>query len=345
MIYPPPISKGDCIGLVAPASPISREERDACVQVLEELGFRVKLAEGLRAAGGEGICGAEEDRMSGADEREITAAWYPRHLAGDARRRADDLNRMFHDQRIRAVFCVRGGYGSAGVLPFLDYRGIRRNPKIFAGYSDITAIHMALQRHSGLVTFHGPMVKSDLIARKGGAEQSMIGSFAWQWERLWDMIGKDGPMALQGRAVFQNPEGEFIRILSGGIRGDRLGVQGRLVGGNLSVLVRLGGTGYLPDMREKILFLEDLNETEARIHMDLIQLEQMGAFDQVRGILLGDFTDCGREAEQLLEWFFRGRRLPVLKNICSDHRAGMATLPLGAVCRMDTQKGTLMFGS
>ncbi|MCI8893922.1 MAG: LD-carboxypeptidase [Lachnospiraceae bacterium] len=376
MIYPPPISKGDCIGLAAPASPISKEERDACVAALKELGFQVKLAGGLTGSRGEGIRAGEE-----AGDHTI---WHPRYLAGDARRRAEDLNRLFHDRRVRAVFCVRGGYGSAGILPYLDYRGIRQNPKVFVGYSDITAVHMALQKHSGLVTFHGPMVKSDLIKEPRPR----------QWERLWDMIGRDGAMAVQGKAVFQNPDGEEIERLTGKelaceetehltgkglaceeterltgkelaceeieqISGrDREGrerqkawqhkgaagtVSGRLAGGNLSVFARLAGTGYLPDLKGRILFLEDVNETVPRLHMNLLQLEQMGIFNQVQGVLLGGFTGCGQEAGALLDSFFGDRRMPVLKNIRSDHREDMGTLPMGAMCQLNPREGKCTF--
>lgn len=338
MIYPPPISKGDCIGLAAPASPISREERDACVRALEKLGFGVKLAKGLVGNGGEGL------RAKGQEGGRDT--WHPWYLAGDARQRADDLNQMFHDPRIRAVFCVRGGYGSAGLLPYLDYRGIRQNPKVFVGYSDITAVHMALQKQSGLVTFHGPMVKSDLI----GEPQPC------QWQRLWDMVGSDGAMADSGSALFRNPEGEEIGLVAGqareGQRGQRIrgcrgaegrAVRGRLVGGNLSVFAGLAGTGYLPDLRGKLLFLEDVNETVPRIHMKLLQLEQMGAFRQVQGILLGGFTGCGQEAEELLDSFFGGSKVPVLKNICSDHRKDMGTLPLGAFCELQPGERKIIF--
>lgn len=335
MIYPPPISKGDCIGLTALASPITRKERDDCIAAMEDLGFQVKLAEGLKGAGGEGIC--QEEKKGEAD------TWRPWYLAGEAQRRADDLNRMFHDRRVRAIFCVRGGYGSAGILPFLDYRGIRQNPKIFVGYSDITAVHMAFQRYSGLVTFHGPMVKSDFIA----------GLQPLQWKSLWDLIGSDGAMASCGKAIFHNPQGETIRQIPGTGKWGRMGkmqsgfpgerVQGRLAGGNLSVFVRLAGTGYLPDMRGKLLFLEDVNETVPRIHMNLLQLEQMGILSQVHGILLGGFTGCGQGTEELLDSFFQDYRLPVLKNICSDHREDMRTLPLGGLCELHPASRSLTF--
>ena len=334
MLYPPPLSKGDCIGLVALASPISKAERDGCVKILTELGFQVRLSKGLRGENGACLRPEEGGGHSGLS-----------YLAGDARQRADELNQMFHDRRIQAVFCVRGGYGSAELLPFLDYRGIRRNPKIFVGYSDMTAIHLALQCRSGLVTFHGPMVKSNLIGPKFQEErpksqEEREGWHTYQWESLWKMIGRDGELADSGRAVFQNPPGEKIRFLCGPDTGR---IRGTLAGGNLSVLVKLAGTGYLPGLQGKILFLEDVGESAARIHMNLIQLEQMGVFHKVQGVLLGDFTGCGAEVEEMLEYFFRDKRITVLENIHSDHRPGMGTLPLGAFCEIWPANRRLVF--
>lgn len=323
MIYPKPLSKGECIGLVAPASPITKEERDQCIQVLEKLGFQVKLAEGLF---GESLCEAHEKNRQGTKER----GWSPNYLAGTARQRAKDLNQIFQDPQVQAVFCVRGGYGSAGVLPYLDYPKIRENPKIFVGYSDITAVHMALQKHCRLVTFHGPMVKSNFIGELRG----------YEWESLWNMIGKEGKMASEGKASFENPAGEKIQRIDGS---DKESAAGILTGGNLSVFLRLAATGYLPDLRGKILFLEDINESVARIHMALIQMEQMGVFDQVEGILLGGFLDCGEGVEQMMAEFFQEHRVPVLKNICSDHRKNMGTLPLGAMCEIHAASGELCF--
>lgn len=298
MIFPGKLRQGACVGLVAPASPVTREERLKCEQRLCELGFSVVVGESLLR-----------------DEN------YYGYLAGGAKERAEDLIRMFQDDRVEAVFCTRGGYGSMELLPYLDYGCIGRNPKIFAGFSDITAMHTALGKYCNLVTFHGPMVRSNLLGEPDG----------YTLESFFAVCN------MEKATEFHNPPGEEINVLWEGSAG------GTLVGGNLSVLARALGTPYgLSPREECILFLEDVGESIPRIHMYLTQLQYAGVFDQVRGILLGDFTDCTNEgyderltAVDFLKYWLKALKVPVIANVCSDHRRPMGTLPLGAFCRME----------
>ncbi len=307
MIFPESFGTGDLVGLASPASPVAAGEEELCQKWLEALGFRVQMGETLR----------KRERVRG-------------YLAGDARSRAEDLNRMFKDPKIKAIFCVRGGYGSAQLLEHLDYDAIRRNPKPLIGYSDITSIHCGIQKKCGLVTFHGPMVRPDLQAPET------------LWETEMNMEGlaftvKSLFAACRGKErLFENPPGEPLLPVREGRAG------GRLLGGNLSVLVRLLGTPYCPDFKDSILFLEDVGERLPRMDLCLTQLKLAGILEQVRGILLGDFTDCTNAGYEetvdsrtfLKEWEWP-EGIPVISNICSDHRWPMATLPLGAGCEIE----------
>ena len=140
MVFPERLREGDTVGLAAPAFPVKEEERDGCVKLLEGMGYRVKL----------GTC--LENMYN-----------FHNYLAGDARVRAEDINRMFADSQVKAVFCVRGGYGSSQIMKYLDFDLVKENPKIFVGYSDITNLHSVFQMFGNLVTFHGPMVCSNML--------------------------------------------------------------------------------------------------------------------------------------------------------------------------------------
>ena len=139
MIFPERLQLGDTVGLVAPSFPIKEEELTDCVRLLEEMGYRVKVGRQL-----------------------TTLANFHNYLAGEGKDRAADINKMFADPEVKAIFCVRGGYGSSHVMDYLDYDVIRANPKIFVGYSDITNLLSAFQMYCGMVVFHGPMVCSNM---------------------------------------------------------------------------------------------------------------------------------------------------------------------------------------
>ena len=294
MIYPKPLNPGACVGLIAPSSPVTPKERVRCVESLEALGFSVIVGKSL----------ARDDNLHG-------------YLAGNASDRAEDVNGMFADPAVDAVFCVRGGYGSSQLLPYLDYDRIYRNPKVFVGYSDVTSIHTALQKFCHLVTFHGPMVRPDL----GGT----VETDRYTLRSLYEACSGKSPW------FFENPPGEAFWTIASGCG------EGPLTGGNLSVLARAIGTSYAPWTCGKILFLEDIGESIPRIHMYLTQMQYAGAFYGVQGILLGNFTDCGGDVwsvEKLLAEFLKPLGIPVIGNVFSDHRSPMGTLPLGGWCRM-----------
>ena len=307
MIFPKKPKPGALVGLAAPASPVSEQECCRCVRQLKTMGYRVLPGETLY----------QPHRLRG-------------YLAGEAGVRARDLNRMFADPDVEAVFCVRGGYGSAQLLEYLDYDCIRKNPKAFIGYSDVTSLHGAIQKHCGLVTFHGPMVKSDMI---NGLDD-------YSKKSLYAALG----MKTGESVAFCNPPGEEFTVIREG------SAHGRLVGGNLSVFARSLGTAYVPDTRGCILFLEDTGESIQRLDMYLTQLRLAGIFEEVEGVLLGGFIKCPGEgangvpgAEDFLYQWFGALSIPVLGNLYSDHRSPTGTLPLGCLCRMDARQQMILF--
>lgn len=245
LIFPDQLKRGDTIGLVCPSSPTTKEKVVKSVEFMQDLGFDVKLGRS---------CWCE---LNG-------------YLAGDACLRAEDINRMFADDTVKAIFCIRGGYGSSQIMNLLNYDMIRKHPKIFVGYSDITNLLSAFFQLCGFITFHGPMVASNFLQHFDPYTE----------ESLWRAL-------FMGESLtFQNPKGRELTVVREGC------AEGLLVGGNLSLITSQIGTFYAPDFRGKILFLEEVGETVPRIGRMLDQLWLTGIIGQIKGVLLGDFTDC-----------------------------------------------------
>ena len=253
------------------------------------------------------------------------------HLAGTDAERAGDLNAMFADRRVKAIVCTRGGSGAARLLPLLDYPLIRRNPKALLGYSDITALHNALLSQAGLVSFHGP-----------------IGSGSWntfnadQFRRVF--FGRE---LMQYRNLSE-PGDELVprRNRTVTITGGK--ARGELVGGNLSVLVALAGSRYLPDFRGKILFLEDVGEAPYRVDRMFSTLRLMGALEQVAGVVFGECTECdpgdgygSLTVPQILDDYLRPLRVPAYRGAMIGHIRQQFILPVGGKVELDADAGTL----
>ena len=251
------------------------------------------------------------------------------YLAGRPENRAEDIHVLFADPQVKGIFCVRGGYGSAQIMPYLDASLIAANPKVFVGFSDMTNLLNWFVQKCGFAAYHGPMVSSNMV---------------------------DGPMdeytrtALE-RAVFadweeltvQNPPGKALECIVPGR------AQGQLVGGNVTVFARMTGTFYQPETAGKILFLEDVSEQVASLDMYFTQMENAGVFDRVAGVIFGDFNECenrygmGYSVEKLLRDRFSARKFPVLAGLCCGHRKTTGTLPMGAWCTMDAGLGEICF--
>jgi muramoyltetrapeptide carboxypeptidase len=301
VVKPPALVAGDTIGLVAPASPIDDSIVKQAVANLQKSGYRVKLSLGYRQARG--------------------------YLAASDEVRALELNRFFEDPEVKAIICLRGGYGSPRLLDRIDYDLVRANPKILVGYSDITALLTSIQKQTGLVVFHGPMAK----------ELSGEGPPPFTARHLWGALRPD-PSLFDDWGRGNAPP----RTLVPGV------AEGRLAGGNLSVLACTMGTPHEVDLRGAILFLEDVAEKPFRIDRMLNQLRLSGKLSDVSGVLLGQFTGCsapetdaGLGLEQVFQDYFGGLQVPVLADFPAGHIADQATLPFGIRVRLDATERKL----
>ncbi|MET0371021.1 MAG: LD-carboxypeptidase [Sphingobium sp.] len=254
------------------------------------------------------------------------------YLAGTDADRAADVNAMFADRDVSAIFAVRGGWGSARILPLLDWPAIRANPKLLVGFSDITALHMAIAAKAGFVTIHGPVAASS-------------------WGRAsWDAFRA---LAFDGATpTYSNPVGSEDRLVQriGSIRTFTGGkARGRLLGGNLTVLAALMGTPYLPGFDGAILFIEDIDEAPYRIDRMLTQLGLAGVLKGLAGVVFGQCTDCTASAPsyggftitQVLEQHFKPLGIPAWMGAQFGHVANQWSLPEGGLAEIDADAGTI----
>lgn len=296
-----PLTIGDTIGIVAPSSPV--KDWETVMQgkaILESYGYEVRL---------------------GASCYET----YGGYLAGAATRRATDIHDMFKNPEIAAVMCLRGGYGALQLLPLLNYAIIRDHPKLFIGYSDVTALHTAFGQNAALATVHGPMLASDIAGDAGGFSLASL-----------QHILQDNNLPLE----LVNPPGEAIACLVPGV------AQGQLVGGNLSLIASTIGTPYEIDTRGKVLFLEEIGEEPYRIDRLLMQLQLAGKLEDAAAFVFGQWTDCETKqyadsfsVSELLEKIIVPYKKPAIYNVQAGHCTPTLTLPFGVEVTVDaTQK-------
>lgn len=284
-----PLQDGDRIALVAPASPFSLETfRHGC-EILQAKGFRLAIGEHVSAKHG--------------------------YLAGREADRAADLIRAVSDPAVAAVICIRGGYGSGRLLPWLPFAGLRESRKIFLGYSDITFLHLAFLSRMRWVTFHGPnLLDVDSERHKlDGVLNSLKGIRDFSWPL------RNGSILREGVAA------------------------GMIFGGNLTCLSHLLGTPYLPDPEGAILLLEDCGEALYRLDRMLNQLKLAGILPRLAGLVLGDFKDCGDLAEihQVVLDHCRPYRYPIVADLPFGHAGGNEVIPLGAAFYLNTYENVL----
>ena len=302
MKLPKKLEKGDTVGLVCTSSAVGTERIPQCIAVMEKLGYKVKTADNLDTN-------------------------YGGYMAGTGKVRGEWINKMFADPEVDAIFCIRGGDGSSRTMEYLDYDLIRKNPKIFVGYSDVTNYHLALTKYCDLVTFHGPMVSSNMV---DGFDDETKNS-------LFSVINGDNVIE------YKNPEGYDIKVLKEGK------AQGKLIGGNLSLLSASIGTPYEVDTEDSILFIEEVCEPMSKIEKWTYHLRNAGKLKNCRGILLGQFTkvtndECPEyDVIRCMTDIFEGLDIPVMYNIQSGHGSQIMTLPMGAICTMDTEAGKITF--
>lgn len=306
-VRPPRLEPGDVVGIVNPSGVVWREDD---IRLVEER---------LAALDLESVRGRHVLERHG-------------YLAGRDRERAADLNRMFRDPEVAGVLCGRGGWGAARLLPSIDFEAVRASPKVFLGYSDITALHMALHARTGLVTFHGPVGLSTFT------------DFSVRWLREVVLRG--------GTPRYANPDDADADVLARTrdrvvtLRGGM--ARGPLLGGNLTVLTAIVGSGYLPDFRGAILFLEDVGEAPYRIDRMLTQLGLAGILESAAGVVFGKCTGCdpgegygSLTLQDALDHHLGGLGVPVWRGAMIGHIDDQWTVPVGAEVQMDADRGTL----
>lgn len=285
-IKPPHLREGDRIGILAPAGPVLPEELQPGLNYLQSLGF-------------ETVCAPHLFEQAG-------------YLAGDDRTRLKDLHAMFRDRKVRAILCARGGYGTQRILANLDYALFKQNPKILVGYSDITALSLALLRKSGMISIHGPVLR-DLL--KGGGQNAALLLKIMTTEELPTVTFPRGLAIHKGKA------------------------QGVVLGGNLSLICHLIGTPFLPSFKGKLLFIEEKGESLYRIDRMLTHLLLSGQIQKCAGLMLGAFEDCGDPASvmDLVRERFSSLNMPVVTGLPVGHGEENIPLPIGVRAVLDTK--------
>ena len=287
------LAKRDTIGLIAPSGPLRNIKIEEIKYELNKLGYEVKIGKSCYLS-------------------------YKGYLSGRDKDRALDLEKMFLDKDVDAIMCVRGGYGCARILDLIDFTIIRDNPKIFIGFSDITALHIAINQICDLVTYHGIMAAS---IKK------------WDYFTYSSLINA---LNFKDELILKNPCNEkLISIYDGSC-------EGKLIGGNLSLIVSTLGTKYEIDTKDKILFIEEIGEFTYKIDRMLNHLQMAGKFKDCKGIIFGEFTDCNKafdkdyEILNLFQEIAIKNKKPTICNLKSGHCIPMVSIPLNMTCQMNS---------
>ncbi|MBU1098342.1 MAG: LD-carboxypeptidase [Ignavibacteriae bacterium HGW-Ignavibacteriae-2] len=301
-VKPQKLKKGDLIGVISPASsPDDLTRIEKGIKYLESNGYNVLVGKNV---------GKEKG-----------------YLAGDDDERLSDLHEMFGNKNVKAIFNVRGGYGSGRLLDKINYNLIKKNPKIFVGYSDITALQLAFYAKTGLVTFAGPMVAVDFWKDE---VDTFTEEVFWRTITSTKKIGK-----------IQNPNQEKLFILSKG-RG-----EGKLLGGNLALVGSIMGTPYFPSFKDSVLILEDIGESPYRVDRLLNQLRLGNVLKQVNAIILGRFVDCydsdtskkTQTLNEVISDYLENLNIPIIYNVKHGHISENITIPFGIKCNVNASRG------
>ncbi|MBQ3107451.1 MAG: LD-carboxypeptidase [Firmicutes bacterium] len=295
MIAPAPLNPGDTAALVAPASPLTKDEISFAEESLKKLGLIPKTF-------------AEAVPPSSA------------YVSAPDSLRAASLTEAFLNPAVKAVFCLRGGYGCSRLLPLLDPEVFRRNPKLFWGYSDITALHQFFNHTCNLITVHGPMpAKPSFLAAPG------LISLLFE-----ETLSRPGSFTDCGKPSLSFGEPFFLSE-------EHADARGKLTGGNLSVLCGLLGSPWEPDTDGRILFLEDVDEPPEKIDRNLTALRLAGKLQHCSALILGAFAGCFPSREQELSFFrehFADAPYPVLFGFPAGHIGCNHPLPMGAMVHL-----------
>jgi muramoyltetrapeptide carboxypeptidase len=326
LVKPRRLREGDTIHLVAPASSMDILDKNAVkmgIENLQKLGFRVEVSPNAYRRHG--------------------------HASGTPKERAEDLMDAFTDTNVDGVMAVWGGWNSNDILDLLDYAEIRRHPKVFIGYSDITVLNVALIEKAGLVNFQGPAFVTWTHAHL----------MEWEVEDFKKAImSTEAPRALEASPTyiddtyyFLHPEKPPQEAANPGWKIYRRGVAGgSMIGGHLGTLLALAGTKYWPDLKGRILFVEEDEEggPSGKIAREFRQLEQTGAFDEISALMVGRIPSVaglkeGDTLEMILDECLDGYDFPVVTGVDLGHTNPIATIPVGVRASLDAGKGRLVY--
>ena len=302
VIYPEKLKYGSTIGLIAPASFASEEKVDRAIKNLSELGLKVIEGNYLREKNG--------------------------FVAGTDEQRLEDLHNMFEDPGIDGIWCVRGGYGAGRLLDYIDYDLVRKNPKVFIGYSDITSLVNAFFYKSGLICFHGPVASSKFTYYTSLYLNRALFDPGFTFTVLPNRDYDEG--------------GEVYTVLKPGE------AEGIMVGGNLSLLASMCGTGFLPDFKDKIVFIEDIGESSYRVDRMIVQLRQATNIDLASALIFGNFTNCKAEngdqtVEEVITNQFKELACPQVMGYSIGHIDNHCTIPVGINANFRSKDGLIRF--
>lgn len=295
-IKAPKLKEKANIKIIAPASPPDLKILSTSISLLKKFGFNVSLGENLRRL------------VQRAD------------LAAPDKDRAEELNNAFKDDSVDAIFCARGGYGSMRILSGVDYDSIRSHPKIFIGYSDITALHLAIHKFTGLITFHGPMPGVDADEMKKPSFQNVLSVLKGESKDIATNINRVVKYIVPGK------------------------MEGTSEGTNISLFASLIGTDYMPDTKGKIAFFEDIATTSGDVDRYLFRLKLAKALDKFNGFVFGDFTDIPKSEEilpsmeEIIEDYMLELKKPSLYGLPFGHGDDQMLIPLNAKMRISSDE-------
>ena len=338
--FPQAPKYGDKVFLICTSSPILPEEIEKCKQIIKNLGFYPVAGKSL------------SQNIGG-------------YMAGSADIRINDLHEAFSNLEIKAIFCVKGGFSSSQLLDKIDYELIKKNPKLFVGYSDVTNLNVVFNQKCELGTYHGPMIRSNMFYDFNEfTKKSFLFAINQKNREKWrlenpnskklNLLNKNNFIeieikrekeVIEKERIAKEKEKENKEQIKKEIKSKFREIQGELIGGNLSLLVTTLGTDYEIDTKDKILFIEEIEEEISRIDRMMTHLKLSGKFDDCCAVLFGNFDGCENTydpnytLDDFLNNFFKDFKKPVITGIeCGHKKPDLITLPLGAECTINIDK-------
>jgi muramoyltetrapeptide carboxypeptidase len=305
-LLPKALLRGQTVGIISPsAASADRMEYTFAKEAMEAMGLKVKVGDNFKNRFG--------------------------HLAGTDEERAADFNAMFADPEVKAIICLRGGSGAARILPLIDYEQVKANPKPLLGYSDITALHCALQSQTGLISFHGPNGSGSWNSFHANQFQQLF--FDQKLLNFKNEVTKGDDLVAKGNR---------IQTLTKGT------VEGKILGGNLTVLTALSGTPYYPDFQDAILFIEDVGEDPYRIDRMMSTLKLNGTLGKIKGFVFGQCSDCkpgsgygAFTVDQIMDQYIIPLGIPAYFGAMIGHISKQFIIPVGARIRLNADQGSI----